>query len=299
MNIIFHKGAEFVLTVSRACDVSDSQLAAYGVAAFRYRYEIDGETYLDMLEYESDYDCLSSKMLSGKYLSLIPPTQSDYELFFESILDRGVRKIVHIVPKWLLTEDYNYAMKAARLEMVKYPKCEVYVVDSGTFSNGIDILVREGIRLRDEGVSAADAAVALLAYSKRIVTYFLPADPTSPQVAPHFSTPPTGSLLDLRQLCIINTRGAITIKKKLRGDAMVSSALSKRVRKGGGSEAVVSYGLDPTLALKFKRRLSEVAPDIKFTLGRTGAFTDWMLGGESLVMSYVASPDASDDDDEE
>ncbi len=80
---------------------------------------------------------------------------------------------------------------------------------------------------------------------------------------------------------------------------MVSSALSKRVRKGGGSEAVVSYGLDPTLALKFKRRLSEVAPDIKFTLGRTGAFTDWMLGGESLVMSYVASPDASDDDDEE
>ena len=66
MNIIFHKGAEFVLTVSRACDVSESQLAAYGVAAFRYRYEIDGETYLDMLEYESDYDCLSSKLLSGK-----------------------------------------------------------------------------------------------------------------------------------------------------------------------------------------------------------------------------------------
>ena len=299
MNNVFAKNSGFVLTVNRACDISESQLAAYGVVPFRYRYAIDGETYKDALEYESDYDRLSELILSGKHLTLLPSTQEDYEAFFETILDRGIRRIVHIVPNWLLTDDYACAMKAARMEMIKYPKCEVYVVDSRTFSNGIDLLIREGVRLRDECVPAAEAAVSLSEYAKRIVTYFLPADPSSPQIMPHYSTPPAGNLLQLRHLCIINTRGSITIKKKLRGNAMVCSALCKRIRKRGGTEAVVSYGLDSALAVQFKRRLHEVDPNIGFTLGRTGSFADWFLGGESLVLSFVASVDSSADDDEE
>ncbi len=298
MKINFAKGADFVLTVNRACDVSESQLAAYGVPSFSHRYEFDGETYFDSLEYESDHDCLSEAMLKGKKLDLLPSTQLDYELFFESILDAGARKIVHISSNSVLTDDFALATKAARMEMIKYPKSEVYVVDSRAFSNGLDIIIREGVRLRDEGVCAADASVRLTVYSRRVVTYFVPADSSNIQISQHYSTPPTGKLLDLRQMCVINTRGDVTIQKKFRGNAMVCSALSHRMLKRGGREAFVSYGLDPALPIQLKRRLYEIDPEAAFTLGRTGAFADWLMGGEGIVFSFVASPDSVEDDED-
>ena len=151
----------FTISVGGGCDISAAQMAADGICPFRGTYTLGGIPFSDRLEYEYDFDNVTELIESGKLLTRTSPTPADYEMFFDSILERGVKSIVHISVDSRLSEDYDCAIKAVRNELVKFPRCEIYVVDAGTFSVGMHPLIERAKYLKSNGFTAAEAFLEL------------------------------------------------------------------------------------------------------------------------------------------
>lgn len=280
----FYDNSSFTISVDADCDLPVAQLAAFGVIAQPHDYRADG-ILCGNPDCESDYDRLSEELSDGKILARNKPTREAYEDFFDSIFETGVRSLVHIAPDSEVTGDYFAAIKAAKNELIKFPRCELYIVNSHAFSAGLLPIINEAISLRDAGTNAAEAFVALSSLSERAQTYFIPTD--SPQTRDRFPVSAGGKVLNVRPVCRVTSGGKYSVIRKPRGNAMACSALAKLAASASASEVYVSFGSSPDFAVALKRKLAELLPGVKVELSRTGLLADFLVGGDSTVVGFV------------
>lgn len=288
----FYDNSSFAISVDGDCDLPPAQLEAFGVAARQHGYRMDG-VLCESPNCESDYDRLSEEMSDGKLLARDKPTREAYEEFFDSIFETGVRSLVHIAPDPEVTGDYSVAVKAAKNELVKFPRCELYIVNSHAFSAGLLPVINEAIRLRDAGVDAAEAFVLLSSLAARAQTCFIPAD--SPQTRDRFPSSASGKVLNVRPVCLAASGGKYAVVRKPRGNAMACAALAKSAASANATEVFVSFGGNPDFAVALKRKLAELLPGIKTELFRTGLLADFFVGGDALVMGFIDKSEKIDE----
>ena len=278
----------FTISVDDDCDLPAAQLAAFGVIARSQDYRLNG-ILCSPPDCESDYDRLSEETSGGKLLARAKSTREIYEEFFDSIFETGVRALVHIAPDPDVTDDYSAAVKAAKNELIKFPRCELYIVNSHAFSAGLLPIVGKAIRLRDAGMNAAEAFVALSSLSERAATYFIPTD--SAQTRDRFPASAGGKVLNVRPVCRVASGGKYSVVRKPRGNAMACAALAKLATGANVGEIYVSFGSSPDFAVALKRKLTELLPGVNVELYRTGLLADFFVGGDSIVIGFIDKSD--------
>ena len=154
----------FSVSTNADCDVGFSRLAASGIFAMGADYSLSGEPCL-LPDCESDYDSVSEAVTSGTILERKNPTQADYEEFFDELFETGVRTLVHISAGSEIADDYAVAVKASKNEMVKFPRCQLYVVDSHAFSAGLPSNAASTLPGTRPGSAAAPSAAS---FSQRV-----------------------------------------------------------------------------------------------------------------------------------
>lgn len=274
----------FTISVNGDCDLPVAQLSAFGVIARPHDYRMDGISCKNP-DCESDYDRLSEELSAGKLLARSKPTREAYEEFFDSIFETGVRALVHIAPDPNVAGDYSAAIKAAKNELIKFPRCELYIVNSHAFSAGLLPIINEAIRLRDAGTNAAEAFVTLSSLSERVTTIFIPTD--SPQTRDRFPASAGGKMLNVRPVCLATSSGKYTIVRKPRGNSMACAVLAKLAVSANTTEVYISFGGSPDFAVALKRKLTELLPGVNVELSRTGLLADSFVGGDGVVVGFI------------
>lgn len=127
--------------------------------------------YIDGREYKDDF--LHSKerfyrlaKLSKDLPKTSQPSPYVYECALKKARDNGDSVIVITVSS-ALSGSYQSAVLAR--DLLGYKGC--YVVDSKSASAGQKLLVKEALRLRDNGFTAKEIADSLLKFRKRIIVY--------------------------------------------------------------------------------------------------------------------------------
>lgn len=281
----------FAISTNADCDVGFSRLAASGIFAMGAEYSLSDEPYM-LPDCESDYDDASEAVTSGEILERKIPTQADYEEFFDELFELGVSTLVHISVGSEIADDYAAALKASKNEMVKFPRCQLYVVDSHSFSAGFALILYAAIGMRAEGLDGAEAFVKLTELAENARTYFIPSD--CEQTRARFPVGFYGRTLNVRPVCSFANKGKLTVLSRPRGNAMSRAALARLAVDAAVTEAFVSYGYDTDSAVALKHRLEELSPGIKVELNRTGLFADCLIGGDALVLGFIAPPTSTD-----
>ena len=278
---------KFALSINCACDISAAQMSAYGVYWFKSNYRMDGKPFADRLEYEYDYDNVVELIVSGKTLTRDTPTYIDYEAHFDSILEKGVKSVVHLTMNSHLTDDYDCAMKAVKVELLKFPKSEIYIVDTRSFSVGMQPLLELAIKLRDEGASASEAYVELTRRAKNITALFIPHNTDSLKRLGKISRQPEpGGLLKIQSVLKLTARGMFAVAYRTRGNAMTTEKLSNAIYKAGPKKIYLSAGSQTSATGILRKKTEERMPDIECETGRMGLFSCSVLGGSAYAVAF-------------
>lgn len=277
----------FTISVGGGCDISAAQMAADGIIPFRGRYTLGGAPFSDRLEYEYDFDNVTELIQSGKQLARTAPTPADYELFFDSVLERGVKSIVHLSVDSQLTNDFTCAVKAVKNELVKFPRCEIYVVDTGTFSVGMHPVVARAIELKNNGISAAEAFIELIQTAKNVNTYFATDELNCiKNLGKINETADRGKILNLQYVLKLNTRGKFAIVGKTRGNMSTAEKLAVLTEKAGADRVYLSTAGDFSLLKTYRKKAEARINGLKSETERMGLFTLSVLGSRACAIAF-------------
>lgn len=278
---------KFALSINCACDISAAQLSAYGVYWFKSRYRMDGKPFADRLEYEYDYDNVVELIESGKTLTRDTPTHTDYEAHFDSILEKGVKSIVHLTMNSYLTDDYDCAMKAVKIELLKFPRSEIFIVDTRSFSVGMQPLLEFALKLRDEGASASEAYVELTRRAKNVTALFIPHNTESLKRLGKISRQPEpGGLLKVQSVLKLTARGMFAVAYRTRGNAMTTEKLSNAIYKAGPDKIYLSAGSQTSATGVLRKKTEERLSGIDCEASRMGLFSCSVLGGSAYAVAF-------------
>lgn len=284
----------FTLSVSSACDVAPSQLIADKVKVFPDRFLLDGRPFDMRPDLDSDFDEICSLIKSGKVLTRVRPTVEDYEEYFDSILERGVKSLLHISVGSEYSDDYSVAEKAVRREMVKFPRAEIVLMDSHTMSAGFHFLYTLAVGCRELGKTAGEAYVALSERAKNIDVCFVASDlgpiARGQKMLPDIAT----RNMEMKVVCLlkINESKRYSIKYKTHGNALMARYLTASVTRSGTQDRLYATFSGNFDILRQLRRNLEGENPARYPLevSRMGLFTLSLLGATAYSLA-IHKPD--------
>jgi DegV family protein with EDD domain len=102
--------------------------------------------------YKEGVDLTAQELFERIFTSQATPTTSlptgdDYRATFQAAVDRGATQLLGVFVGSGLSGTFN----GARIAAQEFPQLETYLVDSGTVSAGLALLVKEAVRLVNEG----------------------------------------------------------------------------------------------------------------------------------------------------
>ena len=141
-----------------------------GLAMIPFAYYVNGErlTCLDTESFDGDAFYALLKNTEVKTSQINP---AEYADFFEPFLKDG-RDVVYVAMSSGISGSCQSALLGAQLLKERYPDRTVEVVDTLGASLGEGLVAVEAARLRDEGLSAQEAAKRLRLLSERMFNVF-------------------------------------------------------------------------------------------------------------------------------
>ncbi len=287
--LLYYINMSFILSISSACDVAPSQLIADKVKVFPDRYLINGRPFDMRPDLDSEFDEVCSLIKSGGILTRVQPTVNDYEEYFDSILERGVKSLLHISVGSEYSDDYAAAERAVRREMVKFPRAEIVIMDSHTMSAGFGFLYTLAIGLREMGKSASEAYVTLTERAKNIDLFFIASDLSSlarqQKMLPDIAT----RNMEMKVICAlkINENKRYSIKYKTHGNALMARFLTASViRSNTADRLYTAFATDYDVIRQLRRNLEGENPArYPVETSRMGLFTLSVLGASAYSVA--------------
>lgn len=209
-------------------DIPPDEAERLGLFTAPLTVSIDGEEYRDGIDltppqfFEKLRTCQSipttSQVNSSSFIDL-----------YKSMLTAPEDEILGI----FLSSRLSGTFQSACIARNTFPRRSIHLVDSGSGSFGTDLLVRETLRLRQEGRSAAEIAETLQYMKGRIrilatletLKYLLKGGRLSPTSAI------VGTLLHVKPVLCVND-GKIEVVKKVRGTAAAYEWIASYLAEG-------------------------------------------------------------------
>ncbi|WP_298030150.1 DegV family protein [uncultured Dysosmobacter sp.] len=231
-----------------ASDITQAEAAARGIRVLPLRTIFDGQEFLDGVTMDNR-QFFQRLVESDTLPTTSQMTPYEYEQAFRSAVDAGDEALCVT-----LSSKLSGCCQSARIAAEEVPAA---VVDSENVCIGQRILVELAVRLRDQGLTAAQIAETLEREKKNIrlialldtLEYLKKGGRISPAVAL------AGSLLSIKPVIAIE-HGEVAILGKARGSKNGSNMLTELVRKCGGINFEKPYclaysGLSDALLQKY------------------------------------------------
>lgn len=238
------------IIIDSACDISKAEADQLGLdflplkTLFGEVEYLDGITLSPLEFYEKlvEGDCMPTT-------SQVPPY--DFEQLYKQIKTNGETAVVITLSAIL-----SGTNSSAHIALDGYEDC-IHIVDSENVSIGEQILVREAVRLRDQGLSASEIADELNKKKKKVcllalldtLEYLKRGGRISKTVA--FA----GGLLSIKPVITIQD-GEVAILGKARGSKNGNNMLIELINKSGGIDFTMPLtlgytGLEDSLLQKY------------------------------------------------
>ncbi len=161
---------QFIAVTDTSGNLPTPVAEAHDLRMIPFAYYIDGErfTCLDTESFDGDAFYALLKNTEVKTSQINP---AEYAEFFEPFLKEG-KDVVYVAMSSGISGSCQSAALGAELLKEQYPDRVIEVVDTRGASLGEGLVAVEAARLRDEGLSAADAAEKLRAFSERMFNVF-------------------------------------------------------------------------------------------------------------------------------
>ena len=177
--------------------------------------DLGGDAFYERLRHDSSCSLKTSMINSHTFMEA-----------FEPVLSAG-EDVLYVGMSSGISGTVGAAESAARELSARYPDRDVLVVDTFAASLGEGMQVLEGAALRDEGISAKDAAAYLLTRRLKMRQYFVVDDLMFLKRGGRLSTGAAlaGTLINIKPILKGDAQGRIVLTRKLPGRKKAIRAL--------------------------------------------------------------------------
>ena len=221
---------QFVLTCTSTADMSTEYFEARNIPYTCFHYSIDSEVYPDDLGKTMPFDEFYKRIEQGATPVTSQPNVEDFINLFEPFVKQG-KNVLHVSLSSGLSGEINSAHLAQAELLLKYPDCQIAVVDSLGASSGYGLLVDALADKRDEGLSLTEAYSWAETHKLKVHHWFFSTDLTSYWRGGRISkTSMTfGNVLGICPLLNMDALGHLVPREKIRGKKKVIKVIVDRM----------------------------------------------------------------------
>ncbi|MCD7729129.1 MAG: DegV family protein [Clostridia bacterium] len=214
---------KFILSTDSTCDLYADFIKEHDIAfvSLNYTIEADGKFYegVDAFTSYSQYTEFYGKLRAG---GLSRTSMLNYESHYSHFLklaQAGAKDVVHFTISSGLSPTVTVANKAAEDIKKDYPDFNLYAVDSLSATVGQGALVREALRMRDEGKTAQEAFDAVNDLKYRLQYSVIANDLNYLKRGGRVSalSAMAGTMLGIKPVLSFDKEGKLVVTNKIRG----------------------------------------------------------------------------------
>ena len=209
--------ANFVVATDSGCDLPVTFTREKGIEIIPLYYVLDGEEYEDKMDGEG-YAAFYDKMRGGAVPKTGQINQVRFEEFFLALREKyGGLPVVYISLGGELSGTICNARAAA--EKLNGDKGVIYAIDSTQCSAGYGLLAVTAARLRDEGMSAKEAAEYIERNKSRLNALCSTDDLSYLRRSGRCSLAAAviGGIFKICPVLTLDKKGALGVRKRVRG----------------------------------------------------------------------------------
>ena len=282
---------KFTLATDTVCDIFRSELRERGIEYIPTYYTIENVEYRDEFTRDDQIKEFYAKVRSGEMPTTSQVTVNDYQEFFGRLIEKYEGDIVHITISSGITTSPLSARQVAD-EIFKTTGRRIYIVDSLGATVATRHVVDEAQRLRDEGVSAEQAAAQLEDFVNHVHTWFMPYDLMHLKRGGRVSGPSAyiGTALNIKPILRFDKAGALVVMQKKIGAGKGVAAMLDIFKNTCAQKPHKVYiaSADSELAEGMLKKAQAIRPDCDVEIGWIGPVIGSHTGYNAVGISFVS-----------
>ena len=226
-----------VIVTDSSCDLSDEQLAKYGIRMISLRVVCQNAEYRDRIDIQEDelYELLTRELPKTSL-----PLPEDVTSLYEELAQSGVTDVIHLSISSGLSGTFNMV----RMITEDFQdRMNIHMVDSKTLSTGLGMMVLEAARALEGGATPDEAVAAAQSVRKTQLGMFVIRTLEFLRKGGRIGLVEgvVGILLQIKPIIFVNDDGVYQTMAKARGyKSAVDTMIQEAKRFFGGAKIRLS-----------------------------------------------------------
>lgn len=282
----------YKIVTDSTTDLSDSYVAEHDIVMLGVTVTMDGVTYQTTGQGHLTSDFLLKKMSEGAKPVTSQVNVGQFLDAFKPIVSQGL-EVVYIGFSSGLSGNFQSAKIAKEMILTETPSAKITIIDTLAAASGEGYLVREALKLRDEGKTVSDVVALLEGLVPRLRSWVMADDLFHLSRGGRVSktAAAVGTLVNLKPIIDVDPEGKLRPAGKIRGKKKALTSVVSTVLAEIDSnypKVMIGYSGDASVAEKLKNTLlaSDLVKEVIVTpLGPTiVAHT----GSGTIAVFYIA-----------
>ena len=282
---------DYIIATASTCDLTREYLEEHNVPYISYSYILDGKDCEDDCR-EGTRTRIYSMMREGKLLSTSAINMYTYREFFEGLIKDGDKTVIFLDMTRPLSSSYRYCDEAIEDLKEDYPSSRIINVDTRCVSGGLGLLVRNAVKLYEEGMSEEDLLSWIEDVKLKIAHRFTVDDLNWLKRGGRVSNASAlvGTLLSIKPVLYVPDEGTLVAANKVRGRKMALNSIVSSIKndpvEGDEPEFLINHADCLADAEYVKDRILELHPGAKVDISQLGVVIGAHCGPGLLAVFY-------------
>lgn len=282
---------DYIIATASTCDLKREWLEEHHVPFISYSYVMDDKDYEDDCR-EETRDETYKMMREGKLLSTSAINMYTYMEFFKGLLSEG-KPIIFLDMTRPLSSSYRYCEEAIEELKEENPDITIVNVDTRCVSGGLGLLVRNAIKLYEEG-EPMDSMLKWIEDTKlRIAHRFTVDDLNWLKRGGRVSNASAlvGTLLSIKPVLYVPDEGTLIVANKVRGRKSalntIIDSIKSDLKENGDTEFLINHADCMDDAEYVRSKILEAYPNAKVEITGLGVVIGAHCGPGLLAVFYM------------
>ncbi len=281
----------FTLSTDTSCDIFRDELRERGIEYIPIHYTTEGVEKYDEFTRDEQIREFYDLIRDGEMPTTSQITMPEYDIYFGELLKKYDGDIVHVTISSGITTSPLFARQVA-VNILEQTGRHIYIVDSLGATIATRHVVDAAERMRDEGVSASDAAARLDELVSHIHTWFMPYDLMHLKRGGRVSGPSAyiGTALNIKPILRFDPAGALVVMQKKIGAGKGVAAMLNVFQNYATQKPHKVYiaSADSDLAEGMLKKAQALRPDCDIEIGWIGPVIGSHTGCNAVGISFVS-----------
>lgn len=279
----------YVIATASTCDLTREYLEEHNIPFIGYTYVMNDEVYTDDCREETRAD-IYKQMREGSLLSTSAINEFSYEEFFEELIKDG-KDVIFLDMCRPLSSSYRFCDEAIEELKETYPDRTIVNVDTCCVSGGLGLLLKDVIRLYEEGKSMQEVLDYIEDNKLKIAHRFTVDDLNWLKRGGRVSNASAlvGTLLSIKPILYVSDDGNLVAGSKVRGRKVALNSILDSIKKDVPQKPVFQINHADCIedAEYIKSKLLEEYPDADVSITGLGVVIGAHCGPGLMAIFYM------------